>query len=115
MPVTILDDIDKKPNAELWYGFDLGALGYLATGATISEAVGLAPVWTITEESGVEDGTPDPVALVTDDARVDASGTQLLVRLTGGTDGLDYIVTGKWTTTPGGDVDERAIRIRCRV
>ena len=105
----VLDDITKAPRAELWYGFDFGVLGWLPTDEVISEAVDASPEWTVVEESGAE----ETATLLVDDDHVE-DGAKAMVRLTGGTVGLDYIVTALITTTPNGDVDERSLRIRCR-
>lgn len=103
-----LDEFVKDPASELAYGFDWRTLGWLATADTISEAVGAAPVWTVTAENSDED-----VALEIDDETVE-DGEVTLVRLTGGTEGVNYLVRVVVTTTPGGDIDARSFRVRCR-
>lgn len=105
-----LDAFTKDPAAELAYGFNWRTLGWLAVTDEIGDGSGgsTAPVWTITAANG-----EDPPDLTADDENVE-DGEVTLVRLTGGTDGVDYIVRCEVTTTPGGDKDARSFRVLCR-
>lgn len=107
-----MDSVDKDPQAVLTYGFDWAALGWLPEGETVGDGSGgtTAPVWTIATENGSVDDE-----LVSDDEFTnDPDNTQSLITLSGGTDGVDYIVRALITTTPSGIKDARSIRVRVR-
>lgn len=85
-------NFDKDPSAILDYAFDW--TDWLETGETISSHV-------ITVEAGI-----------TKDSDSEASGI-VIVWLSGGTHGEDYIVACKITTSDS-RTDERSVNIRCR-
>lgn len=98
-----LETFTKDPDAELLYGFDWRALGWLHEDDTISAAE-----WTITAENG-----EDPVELEEGNTDIE-DGEKTLIRLVGGTAGVNYLARCEITCTPSGDKDARSIRIRCR-
>ena len=92
--------IIKDPDANLSYALDF--VDYLQSGDTLSTAT--ASLQTIT-------GDTDPLAFPTNAATdVSISGTKVILRVEGGTDGNVYDVKVTITTTEG-DTDVRHFRI----
>ena len=81
----------KDPEAELDYGFDFAALGWLSSGETIT-----AVTWTV--PAGLTEGTKEN------------DGEIIKVWLSGGTAGSTYEVEVKVTTSDG-RVDSRSFDI----
>ena len=101
-----IDEVDKAPAEELWFGLDFAALGWLPDDEFIVSAA-----WDLSVESGEDD---EETTLVADDdnTQPEEDSTQAWVRLTGGTAGVDYIATVLVTTTT--EVGEYSLRVRCR-
>jgi hypothetical protein len=100
---TPIDSVEHGPQEELWYGLDWGALGWLPEGDTISTAA-----WTVADDAGAE----DPITLLVNDDSIENT-TETWVRLTGGTSGVDYIVSCL-ATTSSGEVGQRSLLVQCR-
>lgn len=98
-----IDEVEHGPNEELWYGLAWSALGWLPESDTVASAA-----WTRADAAGVE----SPPALLIDDDSIE-NNTETWVRLTGGTSGIDYIVSCLMTSSSG-EVGQRSLLVRCR-
>ena len=101
-----IDTVEHGPGESLRYGFAWAALGWLPAGDTVASAE-----WTVAVATGVD----DPISLIADEDSIEpeVAPVETLVRLTGGTSGVDYIVSCLMTSSDG-EIGQRSLLVRCR-